>query len=223
MKPSVPLPAVLLILVCSCRALYAQSPDNDAAALPGAFISVGIAAETTDEGSRMRLFDEASSLVWLIEGSAALSRRFGLGIEFAQPSAVSATTSGRSFHESGRQVERLLVGLFRARVVGFKHGAVDVVTGGGVLFQHHERQFAPCSSGCEDTLDETLDHRAPALAIGTDVLIHVTRHLQVSAPARIYALRRGEHTTKGTVLIPWPYEWKSSTRVSVGATARVTW
>jgi hypothetical protein len=223
MTPFPPVAAALLIVVCSCRVVSAQIPDDDSGAMPRAFIGAGVTGANSDAGSRIRLFEEESSLVWLIEGSVALSRHVGVGVEFGRPSTVSATTSGNSFHESGRQTERLLIGLLRARVMNFSHGALEVVAGGGVLFQHHERRFAPCFSGCEDLLQQTLDHRAPTLAFGVDAPIPLTRHFSVGAVARVYALDRGKHTTEDRVLIPWPFEWKSSTRISAGATARLTW
>lgn len=77
-------------------------------------------------------------------------RGFGLGVELAVPSAVIASTSGNGFRASGRQEERVLLGL-------------------------------------------------------------------------LYLLHRGEHLTQLPVLVPWQYEWESSTRVAIGVTGRLVW
>ena len=115
------------------------------------------------------------------------------------------------------------MGLVRVRAFGFDRWSLDVVGGGGLLFQHHELRFAPCFSGCDDTTREALDRRAPALAFDADVPVRLGRHFGVSALARYYALRRGEHVTELPVLIPWQYEWKSSTRLAIGISGRVGW
>lgn len=98
----------------------------------------------------MRLFGDGSSRVCTIEGGVAVSSRVGLGVELAVPSAVIASTSGNGFRASGRQEERVLLGL-------------------------------------------------------------------------LYLLHRGEHLTQLPVLVPWQYEWESSTRVAIGVTGRLVW
>lgn len=215
--------AALLVLVYPCGSVYPQSRDPDAVPLPRAFVGAGLAPATSDAGARMRLFSEGSSLVWLIEGGVALSSRVGVGAELAQPTAVSATTSGRSFRASGRQEERVVIGLLRARALAFNRLALDFIGGVGLLFQHHERRFSPCFSGCGDTVRETLDRQAPTFAFGAEVPLRVGRHVWISGLARFYALRRGEHTTQVPVLIPWQYEWKSSTRFAIGISGRAGW
>jgi hypothetical protein len=119
----------------------------------------------------------------------------GVGVEFAQPTAVSASTRGRSFQSFGRQEERALVGLVRVRAITFDRSALDFVGGAGVLFQHHELRFAPCFSGCAETRREMLTNRAPALAVGAEMPVRITRHFSLTGVARYYAFRRGEHVT----------------------------
>jgi hypothetical protein len=214
---------VSLLLGGPCAPAYAQAGDPDAVPLPRAFVGAGLGAGTSDAERRMRLVGEGSSLIWLVEGGAALATRVGVGVEFARPTAVSASTSGRSFNTSGRQEERVLVGLVRVRAFGFDRWTLDVAGGGGLLFQHHELRFAPCVSGCNDTTREVLDRRAPAFAFGADVPVRLGRHFAVSALARYYALFRGEHVTELPVLVPWPYEWKSSRRLAISISGRAGW
>jgi hypothetical protein len=205
-----------------CTGLSAQT-DRVPAGLPRAFVGAGVVPATSDADARMRLFGERSSLVWFIEGGAALSPRIGLGAEFAQPTAVTASTSGRSFNASGRQEERVLMGLVRGRVWAIDRVAFDVVGGVGLLFQHHELRFAPCFTGCPDTARETLNRHAPAVAVGAEVPIRIGRHVAVTGIARYYALRRGEHVSEVPVVIPWQYEWRSSARFGLGVTGRAVW
>lgn len=222
-KKSAPVFVVGVLLVCPGAPVHAQTAEADAVPLPRAFVGTGLGPATSDAESRMRLFGEGSSLIWFLEGGVAVTTRVGVGVEFARPTTVSAVTSGRSFHASGRQKERVLVGLLRVRAFGFHRLALDVVGGAGLLFQHHELRFAPCFSGCDDTTRETLDRRAPAFALGADVPLRLSRHFLVSGLVRYYALRRGEHVTEMPVLVPWQYEWKSSTRLAVGISGRAGW
>ncbi len=187
------------------------------------FFGGGVAPATDDAASRMRLFGDGSSLVWLIESGAAVSSRVGVGVEFTRPTTLDAETSGRSFWASGRQRERILVGLLRARVTGSDRVALDLVGGAGVLLQHHEQRQAPCFSGCADTIAEELDHQAPAFALGADVPLRVTPHVWLNAAIRWYALRRGDHVTGFPAEIPWQFEWRSSNRFAMGVTGRVGW
>jgi len=212
------LTTALLLMLC-CRGAHAQSVDT---ALPRAFVGAGVAPATDDGDSRMRLND-GSSLVWVVEGGARLAPRIGVGVEFVQPSDVTASTAGASFNSSGRQTERVLIGLLRGRAWGSGRIAVDVVGGVGVIFQHHELSAAPCFSGCAVTVQDDLDHRAPAFTLGADLPVRVAPHFGVSGLIRLYALRRGDHTTQLPVITPWQFEYTSSTRFAVGVTGRAGW
>ncbi|HUE87878.1 MAG TPA: hypothetical protein VMO26_17535 [Vicinamibacterales bacterium] len=215
--------ALPLVLVFSSHSAYAQSNDSTFVPLPRGFVGVGLAKASSDAESRMRLVGEDSSLVWLLEAGVAVTPRFGVSVEFAKPTAVAASTRGRSFQAFGRQEERALIGLARVRAWGFDHWAVDLVGGAGVLFQHHELRSAPCFSGCAETRRETLAHRAAAFSLGAEIPVRVTGHFSLSAVARYCALRRGEHVTELPNLIPWQYEWKSSARIGVGIVGRAVW
>jgi hypothetical protein len=100
---------------------------------------------------------------------------------------------------------------------------MDIVGGAGVLFQHHERRVAPCFSGCANTIEETLENRAPVFALGIEVPILPASRVAVSPFVRLYWLRRGEHVTELPDSIPFQYEWRSSTRVAFGVTGRLVW
>lgn len=210
-------------VLCLCTGASAQTPEQPSAPLPRGFVGGGAAPATSDAGSRMRLSGEGSSFLWFIEGGAAISSRVGAGAEFVQPTAVAASTSGSSFHASGKQEERVLVGLLRGRTFSRANVAVDVVGGAGVLFQHHEQRFAPCFSGCPDTVSEMLNRKAPSFMLGAEIPIRLARHAAITGTARYYYLRRGEHVTELPALSPWQYEWRSSTRLSVGIAARALW
>jgi hypothetical protein len=171
----------------------------------------------------MRLGGDASPLMWLIEGSARVAPRIGIGAEFVQPSTLTAQTHGQSFNETGKQEERLVIGLIRGRAWTSDRLAVDVVGGAGALFQHHERRVAPCFSGCAVTLQNDLDRRAPAFSLGADMPVRLGPHVGVSGLVRFYALRRGDQTTRFPAIVPWQFEFKSSTRFAVGVTARARW
>ena len=215
----------LLALVCPCGSVLAQMRHPETISLPRVFIGAGGAAATNDAKSRMRLVSDGSLFVWLVEGGAALSRRVGVGVEFVQSSAVSGATRGITWRASGRQEERVLLGLLRFRALASERFGLDIVGGAGVLFQHHEKWFEDCFLGsCGDTL-ETLHRRAPALVVGAEVPIRLGRHFWVAGLARCYALRRGDHVAEQhpRELIPWQYEWKSSTRVAFGISARAGW
>lgn len=212
--------ALLLALLLAPCAAHAQSIDN--ARLPRAFVGGGVAPATNDGDSRMRLND-GSSFIWLVEGGARVAPRIGIGAEFAQPADVTASTAGRSFNASGRQAERILIGLARSRAWGSDRVAIDVVGGAGVLFQHHELRVAPCFSGCAITQQQVLDRRAPAFSFGADAPVRIGRHFGINGLARFYVLRRGDHTTELPVSIPWQFEYTSSTRLAVGVTGRARW
>jgi hypothetical protein len=210
---------IALLLIACCRDTYAQSIAD--ARLPRAFVGAGIGTATSDADSRMRLND-GSALVWLLEGGARVSSRFGIGVELFQPSLLTGSTSGISFTSAGRQIERALVGLVRARVGASDRLAVDLVGGGGVLFQHHELRNGPCS-GCAVTFQSDFDQRAPAFVVGVDVPVRAGRHFEVDPLVRYYALQRGDHTTELPTLVPWQFEFKSSARLAFGINGRARW
>jgi hypothetical protein len=206
-----------------CGSVDAQAQEPSPAPLVRAFIGGGLGPGTDDSGSRMRLATEGSSMHWFIEGGARLLPRVGVGAEFVQTAVLTAATSGRSFNESGTQRERMLVGLLRARAGGTDRVALDLVGGAGVLFQHHERRFAPCFTGCADSLRDSRDGHAPAFVLGADVPFQVGRHLGLSVVTRCYALRRAERIADTATLLPWQYETRPSTRLTIGVSARATW
>jgi hypothetical protein len=210
-------------LLCLCPSVSAQSVAGTSVPLARVFVGGGMTPATNDAGSRMRLIGEDSSFPWFIEGGAAISSSVGVGVEFVQPTAVTASTSGTSFHASGRQEEQELIGLLRGRAFSGARVALDVVGGAGVLFQRHEQRFAPCFSGCPDTLSERLNRKAPAFILGADIPVHLARHVAIAGTGRYHFLRRGDHVTELPVLIPWQYEWTSSSRLSIGISARALW
>ena len=211
--------AIALLLIGCCHGTYAQ-PIVDPR-LPRAFVGAGVGMATADADSRMRLND-GSALVWLFEGGASVSSRFGIGVELFQPSVLTGSTSGISFTSAGRQIERVLVGLVRARVGASDRLAVDLVGGGGVLFQHHELRNGPCS-GCPITFQSDFDQRAPAFVAGVDVPVRAGRHFEVDPTVRYYALQRGDHTTALPNIVPWQFEFKSSARLAFVINGRARW
>ena len=176
---------------------------------------------TADADSRMRIND-GSALVWLLEGGARVSRRLAIGVELFQPSTLTGFTSGRSFASSGRQTERAVLGLMRARLAGSDRLAVDAVGGGGVLFQHHELRNAPCA-GCAVTFAQDFDQEAPAFALGVDTPIRAGSHVDVVPVLRYYALARGDHTTALPDVVPWQFEFTSSARLLLAVNGRARW
>jgi hypothetical protein len=111
----------------------------------------------------------------------------------------------------------VVVGVLRARIVATDRLAVDVVGGGGVLFQHHEREFAPCFTGCAAS-HSSVDRRAPAFALGFDVPFQPVPHIEVTWLTRFYALRRDDN---GPVV--WQLATKPSALMFIGISARGTW
>lgn len=162
-------------------------------------------------------------MLWFIEGGVRLLPRIGVGVEFVQTAVLTAVTSGLSFNASGRQRERTALGVLRARAAGNGRVAIDLVGGGGVLFQHHELRFAPCFTGCADSRRESLDSRAPAFVLGADVPFRLGRRIALSAGTRYYALRRAKRISDTATLIPWQYETKPSTRLTLGVSVRAGW
>jgi hypothetical protein len=209
-----------LLFVASSSVASAQSIGDGR--LPRAFVGAGVAPATDDADSRMRLVGDTSPLMWVIEGGARVAPRIGVGVEFVMPSTLTAETRGHTFDSTGRQEERVLLGLIRGRAWASDRIAVDVLGGAGVLFQHHEERTAPCFSGCAFTVQNDLDRRAPAFSVGADVPIRLAPHVAVSGLVRFYALQRGD-TTTGLFATPWQFEFKSSTRFAAGVTARARW
>lgn len=174
----------------------------------------------------MRLHEDDTASLWLVEAGAAVSERVSLGVEFSQPSAATAVTivgSGTTQH-SGRQTERLLLAMIRARAAGSSRIALDIVAGGGLLFQRH--QSGSCifaQPRCEDTSSESLEKRTRAYTVGVDVPIRVVTHFEIAGSARVYFLRRGVRTANAFLVPSWPFEWEPSTRTAAILTGRVIW
>jgi hypothetical protein len=174
----------------------------------------------------MRLFEDGWASAWLVEAGAALSPRLGIGVEVSQPSAATAFTTvglGR-FQISGRQEERVLLGVIRGRLAEERRWALDVVGGAGVLFQHHESGgCVPAVARCEDTSGPALDEQAPAFVFGMDLPVRLARHFAIAAALRAYVLTRGDHTSAQDINLAWQFEWRSSTRGAVTLNGRVMW
>jgi hypothetical protein len=222
MKP-IFLLAIGALLLCHGAPLHAQGGGSSPVALPRVFLGAGVGHAASDPASRMRLFDDGAGLIWFIDAGAALTPRIGLGVEFAQPAAVAGTSIGRGFRASGRQEERVFIGLLRVRVSAVDRVALDVVGGAGLLFQHHELGSTLCSLECADSMREVLNRRAPAFAFGADVPMYVGRRFWITAVGRYYALRRGNNLAEPTDSIAWQYESKSSTQFAVGIGGRIGW
>lgn len=206
-------------------ALLAQSTSNtDSPALPRVFIGVALGPTSGDESSRMRLFEETASHMWLVEGGLAIAERVGVGVEYSRPSAVTGSTTvgvGR-FQIVGRQEEQLTLGVMRARLYGSSHVAFDVVGGAGVLVHRHlTGNCTPPRERCDSTEGPSLYGKAPAFVVGADLPFRVARHLAVAAQPRLYLLRRGDYSEQGSA--PWQYEHHSSTRFGLGVSGRVVW
>jgi len=214
------------LIACVLYAVLAVAPTALAqpAELPRAFIGGGLSFATDDSEDRMRLFDETPPWVAVIEGGFRIAPRVGIGVEFVQPADLEVTTSGQSFQSSGEQEELALLGTVRVRLAGNHRIAFDAAGGAGVLFQHHEREFFPCFTGCEASVTETMTNQAPAFLIGGDVPIQLARHFAIAATGRVYFFNRGEHVTEDPRdPVPFQFEWRSSQRFAVGVTARAIW
>jgi hypothetical protein len=217
---------VVLALCIFDRPLQAQPAQTASAGVPAAMAGVAFGPSTNDASSRMRLYEQNQAFVWVAEGGFAVARRLGIGLEYSEPSAATAFTTvglGR-FQISGRQEERVVIGLLRVRLGRSGRLAFDVVGGGGVVFQHHETgSCIPPQARCETTDGPVIDERAPALAVGLDVPVRLARHFEVAAAARSYFLRRGEHTSESDLSLQWQYEWRSSTRLAILVGGRILW
>jgi hypothetical protein len=204
----------------------AQAAATTAQPMPRVFIGAGIGLSTNDAASRMRIHEDDVASMWLVEAGSAVSRRLSLGVEYSQPSPATAVTTvgaGRT-QLSGRQTERLLLALIRARVAGSPRVALDVVAGGGVLFQHH--QAGSCifaQPRCEDTNGDSLEKRTRAYTTGLDVPVRITPHFELVGSARVYFLRRGVHTSTTFPGPSWQFEWEPSTRTAGLLTGRLLW
>jgi hypothetical protein len=203
---------------------YAQAQGLFSDPLPHAFVGGAIGLASADSQSRMasrigRQLGEGLGPVWLIEGGARLWGPLGVGLEFFRLPTISASTHGQSFNTAGRQTERVVVGVLRARLAATDKIAADLVAGGGVLFQHHELAFAPCFTGCASSVG-SVDRRAPAFAMGFDVPFRLGRHIEVNWLTRFYPLRRADNRDQPTNL--W-LETKPSALMFIGMSARATW
>jgi hypothetical protein len=109
-------------------------------------------------------------------------------------------------------------------VTGADRWALDVVGGGGALFQHHETGgCTPAVAVCESTDGPAIDERAGALALGADVPVRIAPHFAIVAALRAYFLRRGDHTSETNRDLIWQYEWRSSTRSALVVSGRFEW
>jgi hypothetical protein len=216
----------VLVFFLSSIPLYAQPGRSGVDPLPAAMLGVAFGPSTNDASSRMRLFEEKHALLWLAEGGLALSDRVGLGVEYSQPSAATAFTTvglGR-FQIAGRQQERVVIGLLRARLGNAGRLAFDVVGGAGVVFQRHETgNCTPAQTRCEAIDGPALEERAAAVAAGVDLPVRLARHFELAAIGRTYFLRRGEHTSASDPSLPWQFEWRSSTRLAILVDGRIVW
>lgn len=210
---------VVFAVIASASQAVAQTSE-----LPRGLIGVGALGSSTDASSRMRLGEEARPWIYSGEVSARLAPRLGIGVEAIDFGIATGETRGITFHSTGKQHERAIIGLLRARVVGSHRVALDVVGGGGVLFQRHLAETATCFNGCTATSTTEFAHRAPAFVAGADVPIRVGGHLSIAAIGRYYVFRRGDNTpTDPRQPIAWQFEYESSSRLGIGASARVTW
>jgi hypothetical protein len=212
------LAAFVLAVIASAPQAFAQSE------LPHGLIGISITRATSDAASRMRLGSEARPWVLAGEVSVRVTPRVAIGAEAIDLGTATGETAGRSFRSLGEQRERALMGLMRVRVSGSERVAVDLVGGAGVLWQRHSVFFAPCFSGCAVSADGALTDHAPALVAGVDVPIRAGRYFSIAAIGRYFFLRRGDNVPSGpTDQLPWQFEYRSSGRIAIGASARVVW
>jgi hypothetical protein len=213
------------VLVCVTPAA-AQPTTSDTAPLPKVFVGAGFGPATNDAASRMRLYEEGLATMWLIETGVGAAPRLGIGAEYSQPAAAKAFTTvglGRA-QISGRQEERVLLATVRGRVAGVGRWALDLMGGAGILFQHHASGgCVPAQTRCENSDGPVVEERAPAFAAGLEVPLRVASHFAVATSARLYALRRGDHTSATDINLTWQNEWQSSTRVALVVTGRAMW
>jgi len=215
--------AFVLVWITSAAA---QSTTPRTVPLPKIFVGIGVGPSTNDAAARMRLYEEGVATMWLVEAGVGATPRIGAGLEYSQPSAATAFTTvglGRA-QFSGRQEERVLLGTLRARVFGVDRWAIDIVGAAGVLFHHHASgSCIPAQIRCEDTDGPSVDERASAFAAGLEFPVRVASHFHIATSARVYALRRGEHSSQSDINLTWQNEWRSSTRVALLVVARAAW
>jgi len=213
------LATVVLAVIASAPQAFAQSSE-----LPRGLIGAFVMLSDGDPESRMRLGGEARPWVLAGELGVRLAPRFGIGAEAIDLGIATGETRGASFHSTGEQRERAVVGLMRVRVTGRERIAFDLVGGAGALFQRHTAETAPCFSGCAVSSPTAYSHRAPVLVAGADMPIRFGRRFSIAAIGRYYGLRRGDNTPDDPRQpIPWQFEHHSSARFGVGGSARVTW
>jgi hypothetical protein len=209
---------ILFAVIASAPQALAQSE------LPRGAIGVTVAGATPDAPSRMRLGSEAR--LWILAGevSARVAPRFAIGAEAVDLGPATGATSGRSFRSSGTQRERAILGVVRGRVAANDRVAADLLGGAGVLFQRHSVAEQACFIECVPSVTEELTHRAPTFVAGVDVPVALGRYFSIAAIGRYYFLRRGDNVPSGpTDRLRWQFEYRSSSRIAIGASARVAW
>jgi hypothetical protein len=214
------------LLLCAAASAAAQTPVSSVAPMPRAFIGAGIGIVTNDAGARMLIFEDGIASMWLVEAGAAVSKRVSLGVEFSRPSeATAATVVGKgTTQHSGRQTERLLLAMIRARAAGSSRVALDIVAGGGLLFQRHEAGSCIFAQPrCEDTSGDSLSNRSHAYVVGAEFPVRVGAHLEIVGSGRVYFLRRGVHRADPLLVPSWQFDWVPSSRTAAIIMGRVTW
>lgn len=192
--------------------------------LPRGLIGVSVTRATSDADSRMRLGQEARPWLFAGEMSARVAPWFAIGAEAIDFGAATGATSGRSFRSTGEQRERAILGLVRGRVAARERVAADLVGGAGVLFQRHMLAQQACFIECAPSFTGELTKRAPMFVFGFDVPVRLGPYLSIAAIGRYYFLRRRDDAPSGpTDSLPWQFESRPSSRIAIGASARVTW
>ena len=208
-------------------AAFAAAPPAFAQtdSLPRGFIGVNALGASTDAAERMRLGSDARPWIYSGELSVRVAPRVAFGGEAVDFGLATGETSGISFRSRGEQRERAIVGLLRIRTTGRARVALDVVGGAGALFQRHTAIEAPrVSSQLDPTVTFEYTHRTPLFVAGADVPIRLARNFSIAAIGRYYMMRRGDNTPEDPRQpIRWQFEHQSSSRIAIGAAARVTW
>lgn len=213
----------LLAIAAPAAAQPAASP---AAPMPRGFVGAGIGIITNDAAARMLVSEDGIASMWLVEAGAAVSKRVSLGVEFSRPSeATAATVVGKgTTQHSGRQTEQLLLAMIRARAAGNSRASLDIVAGGGLLFQRH--QAGSCifaQPRCEDTSGDSLRNRSHAYVVGAEFPVRVGTRLEIVGSGRVYFLRRGVHRVDPLLVPSWQFDWVPSSRTAGIIMGRVTW
>jgi hypothetical protein len=209
---------------CCAGSASAQPAESAPLPMPAVSVGVGGGPSNNDAASRMRLYEDGLAAVWLIEASAAVADRVGLGLEFSRPTAATAFTTvglGRA-QMAGRQEELVLMPLARVRLAGSGRWALDAVGGAGLLFQHHESGgCVPAQDRCDSTDGPSRDAFAGTLLAGLDLPIRVGRYFEIAAGLRSYFLRRETRPTVNERNLEWQFETRPSTRVAALVLVRV--